>query len=56
MVQTRTRHGAPFLVLAPEFYNSFWLMRAVPAGAQRKISFGLQNSSCFAVIVLGDQT
>jgi hypothetical protein len=52
-VQTCTRHGEPFFVLAPEFYNSFWLMRAVPAGANRKMR---QNTSFFAVIVSGDQT
>jgi hypothetical protein len=53
MVQTCTRHGAPFSVLAPEFYNLFSLMRAVPAGANRKMR---QHASFFAVIVSGYQT
>jgi hypothetical protein len=55
-VQKRTRHGAPFFVPAPEFYNSFSFMRAGPAGAHRKISFALQNASFFAVIAPGDHT
>jgi hypothetical protein len=48
MIQTCTKHGAPFSVLSPEFYNSFSLMRSGPAGANRKMR---QNTSLFAVIV-----
>jgi hypothetical protein len=53
MVQTFTRYGTPFSVLAPEFYNSISRMRAVPAGANRKMP---QNTSYVAVIISGYQT